>query len=149
MSQRVRTPEELIRKIQEICKEEDFLGVERGEYISVLDYQNAKPFLNKSVTEDVWNIQKQEYTVENILFTMQDYMDFAWGKANNCRGISANRSIKHYIAWIWLTGEDDFHKTICDEYKNNYQHYGKEILIMICDHYRWDWKQYDNGERIN
>jgi hypothetical protein len=71
-------------------------------------------------------------------------MDFAWDKANNGRGISANRSIAHYQAWLWLLGVE-----WCDTLMDDYEFYGKPQLIRICEYLGLDPKQWDDGERVN
>lgn len=78
---------------------------------------------------------------ESIEATMRDYMSFAWGKANNCRGLSALRSLSHYQAWLWMV----------DHPVNfaNYTHYGKPQLRAICEHYGWDWRSWDSGSWKN
>jgi len=35
----------------------------------------------------------------------------------------------HYIAWIWLSGDFEYADKIEEMFNNEYQHYGKEILI--------------------
>ena len=48
----------------------------------------------------------------------------------------------HYMAWVWLAGDDLGDLT-------DYQYYGKDNLVKICDHYGWDSSQWDDGERTN
>jgi hypothetical protein len=78
---------------------------------------------------------------------MLEYMPFAWDKANDMRGLSAGRSVQHFVGWTWLAGDDEL-SAWCDD-NSNYQHYGKEILVRICEHYGWDWRQWDDGVRTN
>lgn len=80
---------------------------------------------------------------------MEEYMAFAWSKANDSRGISAVRSIQHYIAWIWLLGDEAFAREIETELNSNYCFFGKEILISICKKFDWDSTQFDDGVRTN
>jgi hypothetical protein len=70
-------------------------------------------------------------------------MDFAWEKANNCRGLSAMRTMTHYKAWLWLLGQDGF-----DDLEN-YSHYGKDNLVRICKFFDLDPKKWDDGRRVN
>lgn len=79
---------------------------------------------------------------ESILNEMLDYMSFAFEKANNFRGISASRSMSHYSAWTWLIG-DDFGNLL------DYEYYGKDNLVEICEKYGWDHSQWDDGVRLN
>jgi hypothetical protein len=143
----MRTQEELFAHVIAV-KKEDVFGFELCEYFSYMDYKNVKPFVKESYTEKDHNEEKKDISDKaDILKTMNEYMEFAWDKANSFRGLSANRSIMHYVAWIWLLGDDAFHGWIVNEYNNNYQYYGKDILAAICD--RYGFKKYDDGIREN
>jgi len=141
----MRTQDEIVKRI-ETRKDDDLLGFETGEYINYLDFSNARPFLKDDVTEQNW--QEAVAMIGVPIKRMHAYMEFAWGKANNSRGISANRSVMHCIAWLWLAGEDDLLAQVEDEYCN-YHFYGKPILEIICEHFDWDWSQWDDGIRTN
>jgi len=137
----MRTQEEIVKKF-ETRKGHDMFGWEIHEYLDYLDYEHAKPFLKDSVKEEDWE-QEKRTPAEKI----KDYMNFAWEKANNCRGISASRSLSHMVAWLWLDGQDEFLKEWNE--LRNYEYYGKPQLIAICEKYGIDWKQYDDGARTN
>ena len=139
----MRTQNEIVEYFEN-KRESDLLGFETDILLQFLDYEHAKPYLEEDATAEDWG-----ESLTDPIQAMQDYMRFAWEKANNCRGISANRSIGHCMSWLWLAEEKDLLKRVEDEYKNNYQHYGKEILAHICESFGWDWKQYDNGRRVN
>jgi len=137
----MRTQEEIVKRFK-TRKEHDMFGWEIHEYLDYLDYEHAKPFLKANTKEESWEIEKMT-PAEKI----KDYMKFAWGKANNCRGISAGRSLSHMVAWLWLDGQDEFLKEWNE--LRNYEYYGKPQLIAICEKYGIDWKQYDDGARTN
>lgn len=141
-----RTQKEIVNRIEE-RKTEDFFGFETDDYIDYLTYGNAKKYLMPEVTKEEWNETEKEVLapIEQI----KDYMGFAWDKANNCRGLSANRSISHMLAWLWLGGEDALLEKVMYEYYYNYHYYGKPILEMICEYFGLDWKQWDDGDRTN
>jgi len=136
----MRTQEEILKRI-EAREKHDSLGFEKNEYIYFLDYEHAKPFLKDDAKPENWR-QEKRAPAEII----KNYMKFAWEKANDCRGISAGRSIMHMVAWLWLDGRDYFLKKNNIE---NYEYYGKPQLIKICDLYGIDWKKYDDGVRTN
>lgn len=136
----MRTQEEIVKRINE-RKGNDILGFETDIYITYLDYKHAKPFLKKDVEGGNWKPKKTNPTEE-----LKSYMPFAWEKANNCRGISAGRSIMHMVAWLWLDGQDEF---LLNNDIKNYEYYGKPQLIAICELYGINWKQYDDGVRTN
>lgn len=127
----------------------DFFGDEVSVYLGFLEFEHAKAFLKPEVTAEEWDKVRAPLTRENVLAKMLDYMEFGWGKANDCRGLSANRTICHYIAWTWLAGDRDFSQKIVDEYRDNYRFYGKDILVMICTQYGWDHSKWDDGRRRN
>ena len=141
----MRTQDEIITRIGE-RREHDFLGFEIDEYILCLDFAHAGPYLKDGATEENW---AGATDVLPPVERMQAYMEFAWGKANDERGISANRSVLHYIAWLWLTEEDEPLAKVEHMYDTDYHYYGKPILEIVCDHFGWDWTQWDNGVRAN
>jgi hypothetical protein len=136
----MRTDAEIVARIAEIEKR-DFLGFEQNDLIAALTFEAAKPYLIEDATAEQFG-EPVPRDKESVLKIMLDYMPFAWEKANNGRGISAARSMSHYTSWIWLAGDDLGNL-------NNYQFYGKDNLVKICDHYGWDHKQWDDGVREN
>jgi len=68
---------------------------------------------------------------------MVDYMEFAWEKANDERGMSAYRSMAHYTSWLWLDGDEYLWKTL-----EGYTDYGRPQLIEICKYLGIDWKPF-------
>lgn len=138
-----RTQEEIVSRIEE-RKAGDFFGFEINEYLGFLEYEYVKPYIKEGTTEVDW---KSGTFPSDPVEQIKNYMPFAWEKANNQRGISANRSVMHMIAWLWLAGEDELAEWASDD--ENYYHYGKPILMKICDHYKLDWEQWDDGRRTN
>lgn len=141
----MKTQNEILERLLEVKKDTCFTW-EWEDYLKFLSFEIAKQFLKENVTQEEWDKEVfSNATKENILAKMLDYMPFAFNKANNCRGISANRSIDHYESWLWLL-DDDFLKEFNEI---EYEHYGKEKLIAICEKYGWDWKEWDNRIRTN
>lgn len=133
-----RTQEEILDRIKK-RRGHDFFGFEWLNYIQCLSFQNAKEFLKDEVTSDEWHIQ----TMEEVKVRAVEYMSFAWEKANSFRGISASRSISHYIAWMWLLGNNN------TERWEDYRYYGKIELIEICVLLDLDSNEWDDGVRRN
>ena len=135
----MRTDEEILAKIKELKESErDFFGFIATNLLIRLPFEKARPF--SEYEGDKWTSAPRDR--ESILEEMRDYMPFAWDKANNCRGLSAARSLDHYQAWTWLAGDDlgDF---------SEYEYYGKDHLARICDYYGWDYSKWDDGVRKN
>lgn len=134
----MRTQKEIINRIKERLKE-DILGFEWNEYLPALTKESAESLKGDLIKPDAdltdW---PNAYDSDEAVYTrMKDCMSFAWDKALNERGISATRSIMHYMAWLWLVGEDDF-----DDLMDNYCSYGKPQLKRICEFLGIDYKQY-------
>ena len=136
----MREQTEILAQIEKWAKE-DFFGVMARDLAGCLTYENAKPMLKPEITADDWTYYTAD---EEVKAQMLDYMPFAWDKANDCRGLSAARSMMHYRAWIWLLGDDETLGALDD-----YEYYGKDNLARICKHYGWDHSQWDDGRRVN
>lgn len=140
------TQAEIVARIEERMKA-DMFGFEWHEYLKYLDFEHAKPYLKADTTAEEWH--PVPFTRDAVIREMEDYMEFAFDKANCQRGISANRSVLHYVAWTWLAGDNALSEWIDQEYGHNYCLYGKLILRHICDHYGWRWEQWDDGVLTN
>ncbi len=138
----MRTQDQIVARIRAV-KERDWMGTEIQDLVIYLDYAHAKEFLRPEVTKTLWK-GPLLFNREALLKEMEDYMPFAWDKANNQRGLSAGRSMSHYAAWVWLLGDEDKFGDLTE-----YEFYGKDNLVKICEAYGWDHKQWDNGRRTN
>ncbi len=135
----MRSVPEIIAKIE--SHKNDFFGFIASDLIAYLSFSDAKPFLKDEAKEAEWKPESVER--DDVLAKMLGYMPFAWGKANDCRGLSAGRSIEHMRAWLWMIGEDRMSDLIED-----YSHYGKPQLRAICNRFGWDWRQWDDGSWV-
>lgn len=120
----MRTESEIVARCREIA-DEDFFGHQRSDLLNYVSFDSAREFLRPEADPAKWT--HQPLTGEAVLTEMGEYVDFAWGKALGHRGLSAERSIDHYRAWIWLLG-DDFPDA-------DYPNYGVPILKAICERY--------------
>lgn len=136
---KVPNKDEILKRMKERMKS-DVLGFEWHEYVQYLDYEHVKEYLKDDVTKESY--ETTELKRDDIVKAIKNYMGFAWEKANDCRGISANRSIMHFIAWTWLAGDTDFSLKIEKEFDEEYKNYGKDILIMICEYYNINYDEY-------
>lgn len=142
------TQDEIVEQVKK-RKPGDPFNFEVGELVNYLDYDHAKAFLLPTATKEEWDKVHFTHTKEHVLENMKHYYGFAWDKANNCRGLSANRSLMHYFGWIFLLGDYEFLAEITDHAINCYSFYGKPVLERIGDRYGWEWKPLDNGKRVN
>ena len=147
-----RTPEEVRERFNRRSEKKEgmfdlFMEFEGNILFEHMNFEVTKDLLKEGTTEDEMKDCFEPCSKLKILEEMKDYMPFAWMKAKDGRGISANRSIEHYISWVWLLGDDDFCTKIEHEFDHNYHGYGKPILKMICDNYGWKIRQESEAER--
>lgn len=135
-----RTDAEIVARINFLSPKDPF-GFTIGDLIFRLPFAAAKPFLKPDAVESEWEVLSRE--PDFILKEMRDYLNFAWDKANNCRGLSAGRSIAHFQSWLWLYGEDK----AADELEH-YNYYGKPHLAAISEWLGVDWRSLDGGDWV-
>ena len=139
----MRTDDEIVKRIEQLNTEEkDWLGTERHNLIEVLPFETAKQFLNEGEQTLTWDQKPRDDT--SVLKTMHSYMDFAWEKANSRRELSAERSLNHMSAWLWLLGHE-----AASEQIREYDRYGKPQLRAICEEFGWDWSKWDDARWTN
>lgn len=107
----------------------DYFGFSLDVLVPYLPIEMAREFLKPDVSE--WEQLTLNRTV--IINEMTEYMEFAWEKALDERGLSANRSIIKMQAWLWLLGDTEL--LAFAENDRNYPMYGKPILRRICEVY--------------
>lgn len=129
----------------------DPLGFEVEEYVDYLSFQDVMSLAGigiapkEGITEAEWEAARPKLTREFMLAKMLDYMPFAWEKANGKRGVSASRSVSHYLAWTWLAGDRKFSARLDRKLATHYAPYGKPLLRIICKHYGWDAEQWKSA----
>ena len=126
----MRTQEHIVERIGQI-KEMDWLGTQQGDLAIYLDTNRVKEFCKADADLSDW--KQEEITREGVIKKILEYLDFAFEKAIDHRGISASRSIKHMQAWLWLLEDNellDFAET-----NSNYRNYGVPILKTIATKY--------------
>lgn len=127
----MRTNAEILARIKEV-QDRDFFGTECNELVRGLDFNGAADFLKPEVTAEQWG-ESMLSTELMIKGAMQEYMGFAIDKAINHRGLSASRSISHFMGWLWLLGDDEL-VAFCED-GDNYANYGMPCLKRISDKY--------------
>ena len=129
----MRTQDEIVARIREI-KDADVFGFGRHALIDLLDYEHAKPFLKDGVTEEEWG--EPPTPIESI----KDYLEFAWEKAMNKRGLSAARSLMKLEQWAWASGDETLMGLVNSR---SYADYGKRQLAAVCRHLGIDnWQEW-------
>lgn len=138
----MRTTEEILARIAAV-KDDDWMGTQTSDLLMFLPYEAAKPFL-----ADGWGQEKFEQAQRSGGGTpkerIRDYLSFAWDKANNCRGLSAGRSLEHIMTWLWLAGYEN-----ADAEFSDYSHYGKKQLVIASLLVDFDFERHDDGAWVN
>lgn len=134
-----RTEQEIIARIRKVSKY-DIFGI--GDLLNWLSFDAAKEFMVDDVTPE--RFAEVAARRKQPLDAVRDYLDFAWDKANNCRGLSAMRSMNHLAAWLWLAGFDE----LADSFEK-YELYGKPHLVTASELVGFDWRAVDSGEWVN
>lgn len=129
----MRTQDEILKRFK-ACSEYDFFGFESNEYLRAMTKESLESLRGDFLKEDADLSKFEADLIDAVSIRNQciEYMFFAWEKANDGRGISASRSLAHYKAWLWLLGEDSFDDI------TDYQYYGKDNLIKICEYLNLD-----------
>lgn len=113
----MRTQEEILKRIEESKKRNAFFNFEIEVLVEALDFEHAKPFLKNTATPETWNVEREadgygpklRYPLtreEDLKKAAAAYLKFAWGKAEDHRGISAGRSVDKMTSFCWLLGHD-------------------------------------------
>ncbi len=101
--------------------------------LEYLPFETVKGFLKKEYIEKVEKGKEKWDQITDIKEAVQDFLDymvFAWGKAEDERGLSAGRSISKLSTWMWLLGREDLSDILQDG--DMYNPYGAPALIECC-----------------
>lgn len=122
-----RSQDEIATRVRDA---DDFLGFDAEALIGYLDFDHAKPFLKDGVTAGEWETLPNDEAA--IRAEAIDYLSFAWGKAQDHRGISAGRSVTKLTEWMWLLGYDDLVDRI-EFGAIGYAQYGAPVLAAVSE----------------
>jgi hypothetical protein len=131
---KLRTQEEISQKIEEYAKEPNLFDFRPEVLIQHLGWDLAKKYLTDEYLSKVEKGEEKYDYITDIKVVVKDFLDymvFAWGKAEDERGLSASRSIQKLSAWLWLLNRDDLVTVITDD--NLYNPYGSPALIEVCN----------------
>lgn len=85
------------------------------------------------------------YTVASVTEGAQKYMEFAWGKVRDHRGISAVRSVEKIGMYMWLLMRDDVLRAMNEV---GFAQYGAPKLKAACDLLKWPMPDGDGELRM-
>lgn len=136
----VRTQHEIVERIRRL--KDDFLGFRFEVLIAALDFEHAKPWLKPDVTAEQWETPD---TYDELLEGAVEYYEFALGKIEDHRGISASRSVEKLGEYAWLLNRDDV-VTAMDAAA--YEPYGAPKVKAFADGFGLPWPAGDLFARM-
>lgn len=143
----MRTQEEIAEYIPKV-QNKGFFWDATDLLLDYLDYDHAQSFLKPEVTREGWdtkvvgtdgfNPNKRHGVLdpgnrEEMLADFLNYLRFAWTKAEDHRGLSADRSIRKLSMWCWLLGDEESAAFLDDE--THYAYYGCPMLAYLSEKY--------------
>jgi len=144
----MKTQEQIVERINQ-NKATDFFGFGTQDLIWSLDFEHAKPFLADDFIKKVEAGEEKWVdlpTDESVKAEITKYLDFAWDKCLGHRGISAGRSIAHFVSWCWLIGDDEAVAFLEDE--SNYVPYGAPCLAYLSKRYGFEMPDSEDAKRM-
>jgi hypothetical protein len=145
-----RTENQILQRLKEIADADDMFGVERSRLLEALSWQAAQSFLQDGHDheEAEWEDHRLK-TTGQVIDQIVSYLGFAWGKANESRGLSAQRSLAHFRGLLYLLGSDHDELRQWIGSPEHYQFYGKPQLVKVSEVVGFDWRTVDNDEWKN
>jgi len=140
-----------MRTEQEICEyyrnhsKDDMLGFEGEVLLPYLSKDLVREFVKPDADLSAW-IQ-MEFSEKAVLEEMKNYVEFAWTKVINHRGISARRSVEKMSMWLYILEDDEMMEFCRDE--ANYQNYGAPVLKKICEKYGFSIPEGEDVQRMS
>ena len=114
---------------------DDMFGTQQADLVNYMTFETAKEFLKVDYVKKVEK-RKEKWDYEtDPKKEILDYLDFAYEKAEDRRGLSAGRSMLHFKTWVWLD-DDKFYNEIIREIEDYYD-YGIPVLDKISKHYKY------------
>lgn len=120
-------------------KADDFMGTQKSDLVEFMNFKNAKPYLNEEYVKQVESGKEKWEVKTDAKKEILEYLDFAYQKAEDERGLSAGRSMLHFKTWIWLDDEKFYNEII--DMIDDYDDYGIPTLDKISKHYSFNRKK--------
>lgn len=160
-----RPPAEIIERIKFLATDQsDLYGVERSRLLDALPWVEAEKWMNVGHpwTPEKWT-EHRVATPEKLHAALVDYLPHAWGKANQCNGISAQRSLSQFMGLLWLLGEehDELRESIepdrepqtvkidgedVVDMRPKTDYFGKLALVAVSEAFGFNWRDHDDGK---
>lgn len=125
---RERTETEVVEHLRAI--RDDFFSWKWEVLATHLSADAVREFCKPDADLSDWT--PRPLHVEAVFAEFVEYLDFAWGKALDERGISAERSVDKLGEFLWLLGEDE---VLARFTAAGYAMYGAPKLAVLSDAY--------------
>jgi hypothetical protein len=131
----MRTEEQIAERLA--GKARGFFGFDVEVLVRFVSFETASPKLteearNAEGAKDEWERERLPLDESVVKKDMAEYMEFAWDKASDHRGLSAHRSLEKMEAYLWILGDDELIEKLEDV---SYANYGCPRLAAICEKY--------------
>lgn len=129
-----REHDEITRYYEKVAAN-DIFGVWGTELLMRVPLEKATRFMktDHGWTPETWERAQLKKDHESLVAEMEDYFQFAWEKAVGHRGVSASRTVQHYMAWAWLLNDMELMAYLMEP--ANYPNYGCPMLLAIAQVY--------------
>lgn len=125
-----RSQDDIVARIRQIqTSGEDFFGFRIDALCGLLDAEHVRPFLKEEADLTLW---PEPQPVEE---QGREYLEFAFGKALDHRGLSADRSVQKLAEYAWALGRDDVAEQMGRD--ENYPQYGAPALVIFAKAFGW------------
>jgi len=128
----MKTQQEILKRVKSITENNynDIFGCWFGDLAVYLNKDDIKQFCKDGADLSRF---PEPLSDDIIKKEIENYLEFAYEKADDQRGISSERSIIHFTNWLWLL--DDFELLSFAQDESNYPYYGLPILDKIAQKY--------------
>jgi hypothetical protein len=106
------------------------------ELIWCLDFEHAKPFLHKDITEMVW-----EKSTKPAKEYIKDFIETGWFLANNGAYALSHSDFSRMKSLLWLDNKEELLKKLDEPF----HFFGKPFLYLLSNEYGINWRELDDN----
>lgn len=141
----MKTQDEIQAHLREVITEGRMFDFRGDALLSCLDYEHAREWLKEDTTPTEWELIAH-LDEEHVRAELAGYMAFAWGKVEDHRGLSANRSVDKIGAWLWVLDETE---ALAAFETARFENYGAPKLRAACEHLHLPMPEHESVRRMS